>query len=145
MLTVLEKVSLLQSTPLFSDVPTHSLARIASVAREIPCEARHALFREDHPAEAMFYLLQGGVEIRDAGGLVEKLVTPGLIGELPVLLEESYTHSAITTEPSRVLRLDGQELFEAMEEDFGIARGIVRVLARRAAGIAMASRPSPTI
>ena len=59
MLTVLEKLALLQKVPLFQGVRTESLARLAAVAQEVEYETQQAIFRENEAAEALFLTQPG--------------------------------------------------------------------------------------
>ncbi len=131
-MTVLEKVDLLQKAPIFSEVRTESLARIAAIAHEADFEKRQVLFRENTAADTLFVVLEGEVVLLSDGREEKKLASPQVVGALPVLSGEPHPQSAMTTQASRLLEIDQQELFDAMAEDFNITRGIVRALVRLA-------------
>jgi CRP-like cAMP-binding protein len=59
-----------------------------------------------------------------------------MLGSLAVLASGSHPESAVVSQPTRALRVDREELFEAMAEDFRVARGIVKALAGMANGAA---------
>ncbi len=134
MLTTIEKVNLLQRVPLFRDVRTESVARVAAIAREISCEARQLLFRENDAADAMLLVLEGRVALVRDGNETHELGPGQLLGALPLLAGEAYAESAIATQPVRVLQIDQQEFYEAMAEDFNLTRGLMRALVRLAPG-----------
>jgi CRP-like cAMP-binding protein len=134
MLTTLEKVDLLQKAPIFGGIPTQSLARVAAIAQEVSWEARHMLFLEDDPADAMFLLLEGQVEVTRSGHEEQTLQAPHVVGALALLAGEAHPESAMTLQPTRALQIDQQDLYEAMTEDFSITRGILRALVAFAAG-----------
>ncbi len=131
-MTVLEKVDLLQKAPIFSEVRTESLARIAAIAHEADFEKRQVLFRENTAADTLFVVLEGEVVLLSDGREEKKLGSPQVVGALPVLSGDPHPQSAMTTQASRLLEIDQQELFDAMAEDFNITRGIVRALVRLA-------------
>src|SRR5205814_10426813 len=58
MLTTIEKGNILQKAPVFQGVRTESLARVAAIAREVTCDARQLLFRENEGADTMFLILE---------------------------------------------------------------------------------------
>ncbi len=133
MLTVLEKVHILQKVPLFHEVPTESLARLAALAQEVRYEAGSLLYRENDAAESMFTLMEGEVVLLRNGQETEKLAPPSEVGALAMLADQSQPDSARAAQPTLALQLDQQEFYDAMAEDFNLTRGILRALARAAA------------
>ena len=133
MLTVLEKVHILQKVPLFHEVPTESLARLAALAQEVRYEAGSLLYRENDAAESMFTLMEGEVVLLRNGQETEKLAPPSEVGALAMLADKSQPDSARAAQPTLALQLDQQEFYDAMAEDFNLTRGILRALARSAA------------
>lgn len=134
MLTTLEKVDLLQKAPLFQSILTESLARVAAIAQEVSWDTRQFLFLEDDPPEAMFLLLEGQIELLRSGQEAHKVGTNYVVGALALLADEPEPESAMADQPSRALRIDQQDFYEALGEDFNITRGILRALAHLAAG-----------
>ncbi len=134
MLTLLEKVNLLQRAPVFHGVRTESLARVAAIAEEASFEARQLLFRENDAADTMFVLLEGEVALIRNGKEIKKLGENQVAGLLPLLASDSQPESAVATQPIRALRIDQQDFFDVMAEDFNITRGMLRALVGLAAG-----------
>jgi CRP-like cAMP-binding protein len=147
MLTVLEKEDLLQRVEIFSRVPTESLARIASIAEEVAFEAHQQLVGEEQAAEAVYVLLEGEVALSRLGRAEGRLSEPQARGALALLADQPYRETATAGSPCRTLRIDQQELWDAMAEDFNIARGIIEALGRMAvlpnnrSGGALAPKP----
>jgi CRP-like cAMP-binding protein len=134
MLTILEKVSLLQKAPIFQGIRTESLARVAAIAEEVSYEARQLLFRENDAADALFVLLEGEVTLLRNGQETQKLGANQVVGALALLAGEPHAESAVATRPTQALQIDEQEFYDAMAEDFNIAREIMRALTRLAVG-----------
>ena len=134
MLTIMEKVDLLQGAALFAQVRTSSLARIAALAQEVGFEARQFLYRENEAPDALFVLLAGEVSLTRAGQELGRLGRLQIAGGLALLADEPRAESAAATQPVRAFRITQQDLFDAMAEDFSIARGILRAFALMAAG-----------
>ena len=74
MLTIIEKVVFLQDIPAFAEVPTEQLSHIASITEEIELEPGAVLIRQDEPAEALYFIVNGklrfdlnGREIMEVG------------------------------------------------------------------------------
>jgi CRP-like cAMP-binding protein len=133
MLTVLEKVALLQKAPLLQGVRTESLARVAAIAQEVQCAARQTLFRENEAAETMYFVVEGEVSLLRGGREFRRLGADQILGMLPLLAGDCHVEAALATGALRVLQIDQQEFYDAMADDFNLTRGILEALARLAA------------
>jgi hypothetical protein len=136
MLTLLEKVDFLREAAIFRDLPMQSLVRIAAIASELSWTPQQMLYQEDTPAESIFFLLEGEVELLRSGTVAQRKGKHQVMGSLAALADGSHTESAVTTQAARGLRMDREELFDAMSEDFGVARGILKALAGMATAAA---------
>jgi CRP-like cAMP-binding protein len=134
MLTLLEKVSLLQKAPVFQWIRTESLGRVAGVAHETGFEARHTLFRESDNPDTMYFILEGEVSVLQNGQEKKKLGTSSVAGVRAVLAGEPYPSSAIATQAVKALRIDQQDFFDVMAEDFDVTKGILKALVALTAG-----------
>jgi hypothetical protein len=129
MLTVMEKVELLRNAPLFQGLPTQSLVRVAAIAYELNWAPQQLVYQENSPAESIFFLLEGEVDLLRAGKSCGRLGHYQVLGSLAALAHGSHTESAVVSRPARALRMDREEFFDAMAEDFRVAQGIVKALA----------------
>ena len=129
MLTVIEKVDLLRRAAIFQATPAQSLVRVASVTSELYLPPEQMLYQQDSPADAMFFLLVGEVEFFRSGSVAQRKGKHQMIGTLAALASGTYMESAVTTQPTRVLRIDQEDFFDALAEDSGVTRGILKVLA----------------
>src|SRR2546426_11603546 len=94
MLTLLEKVNLLQKAPVFQGVHTESLARVAAVGQEVSWGAQQLLFRANDAADTLFFLLDGGGALLREGKVTRKLGPNEGVGGLAVLPRDPHTQSA---------------------------------------------------
>ena len=133
MLTVMEKVARLQTVEAFQAVPTQSLARVAAIAQEVDFEARQALYNNNEAADSMFVLLEGEVSLLCPGQEGKKLGPGQVAGLLAFLAGDAEPDSAVATQPVRALRLDQEDFYDAMAEDFNLTRGILRAVVKGAA------------
>jgi CRP-like cAMP-binding protein len=134
MLTVMEKVAILQTVEAFRAVPTQGLARVAAIAQEVDYLARQALYNDHEAADSMFVLLEGEVVLLRPGQEEKKLGPGQVAGLLAFLAGDSEPESAMATQPVRALRLDQEDFYDAMAEDFNLTRGILKAVVRWAAG-----------
>lgn len=129
MLSLLEKVELLRCAKLFQAMPTQSLVRVAAIASELNWAPRQVVYHENSRAESIFFLLEGELELVRAGKVLARSGPHQVPGGLVALSGGSHSESAIVSQPTRALRMDREEFFEAMAEDFRVAQGIIKALA----------------
>jgi CRP-like cAMP-binding protein len=134
MLTIMEKVDLLQNAAIFCEVRTQCLARVAAIAGEIDFAAGQVLFSEDEAAGALFVLLDGDVTLMRAGQEDRQLGKFQVAGGLTLLGNQPQRETARAERPTRTLCIGQQDLYDAMAEDFNITRGILRALVGMASG-----------
>jgi CRP-like cAMP-binding protein len=128
MLTVLEKADLLQNVEIFRAVRTESLAHIAAMTQELSFETSQVLYRENEAPDAMFALLEGEVALIRASQGEQKLGEFQTAGTRALLADRPHSETARTTRPTRLLKIDQQDLFDLMAEDLHVTRGILRAL-----------------
>ncbi len=133
MLTIMEKVDVLQKAALLREIPTESLARIAAIAQEISFDTRQMLYTENEASDLMFVVLEGEVALVMNGREERTLGAHQVVGALALLAGGPEPESAVATRPTRTLQIEQQEFYDAMAEDFNITRGILRALVRLAA------------
>ena len=136
MLSLLEKVELLRCAKLFQAMPTQSLVRVAAIASELSWAPQQVVYHENSRAESIFFLLEGEVELVRAGKVLARSGPHQVPGSLAALSSGNHSESAVVSQPTRALRMDREEFFEAMAEDFRVAQGIVKALAGMAKGAA---------
>ncbi len=136
MLTLLEKVEILQRAPLFQGIRTESLARVGAIAQEISFDPRQTLFRENDSADSMFVVMEGEVSLLRNGVERKKAGPPDVVGALGLLGGTYQPESAVAAQPVRALKLDQQDFYDVMAENFEVTRGILRALVGMAAGSA---------
>ncbi len=136
MLSVLEKVDLLRNAKLFQALPAQSLVRVAAIAQELTWAPQQVVYQEGSRAESILMVLEGEVELIRGGNVLAKIGPHDVPGGLAALSNDRYSESAVVSRPTRALRMDREEFFDAMAEDFRVARGIVKALAGMAGGTA---------
>ena len=128
MATVLENVDVLRKAAIFQAISTQSLVRVAAITSELSWVPHQVLYQEDSPAESMFLLLEGEVELRSAK-MAYRRGENQVIGALAALGGGTHTESAVATQATRALRIDMEDFFDTMAEDFNVTRGILKALA----------------
>ncbi len=131
MLSTLEKTALLKTTKLFASIPTDVLTQLADRVRELHFEAGQVIFSEGEANHGAYIVVEGLIEIRK-GRALEGVRGPGVgFSELSLGEGEPHIFSAIATQPSHLLNLSNESLFDTMLDFPEVGVGMVRVLSQR--------------
>jgi len=112
----------LLKVPVFAGLPEDQIAWFLSQAQELPLKAGEIYFREGDPAEAMYVILEGQIQVRgEIGGetVVLMLVPGNVTGVLPFSRMKQFTVGARAVTEARVLRYPSShfpELIHKMPE-----------------------------
>jgi CRP-like cAMP-binding protein len=132
MLTTIEKVIFLQDIKEFAQIPTEQLSHIASITEEIELEPGMTLIEQDEPAESLYFVLEGKVRLLLNERQLMEIGEKGYIG-MWSLLDDEQTNvaTAVTLEPTRLLKIDRQDFLEIVADYVEITQSIFKSLARR--------------
>lgn len=140
-LELLERVSLL------AKLPEEMLLQVAAEAEGVAVRAGDWLFREGEPAESLFVVRSGRLEVVHEGPpeTVVRILRRGeVLGELALLRGDARTASVRAQRDSRLLEV-GRERFEAMINQVpSFALGLARAVGERLATSNGATRPPRT-
>jgi signal transduction histidine kinase len=112
----------LLSVPVFAGLPDDQITWFISQAMDLPLKAGETYFREGDPADAMFVIMEGQIQVRgDIGGeTVVLLLKPGdVTGVLPFSRMKQFTVGTRAVTDARVLRFPSSlfpELVQKMPE-----------------------------
>ncbi len=126
----------LATLPLFVGLPPADLARLAQLARPLRLPAGAQFITAGEPGEAAYVIVAGTVKVHllqaDGTDVLLTVRGPGeILGEMALLAEDTRSADVATLEPTRLLRLDRAALDEALATMPGLARNLLRILARR--------------
>lgn len=115
---------------LFAGVPSEELKEIASFSKELTLEADTYLFQEGDPAEELYLIISGGVDLQLAihktntqSADIEMIVPGEMLGWSALIEPHIYNLSAVTTTTTRVVEVNGEQLrdFLATHPEWGYA------------------------
>ena len=130
MLTPVERVLILKSADLLSDVGPRRLLGLAEVAREIEISKGETIYKEDDPADALYMVVEGRVRIVTGERTSE--VGPGeAFGTWALVDDSGRGHRAECIEDGRTLALHRDEFYDVAANDLTLLQEVVRALARR--------------
>ena len=127
----LDRVLVLKTADVFSDVSDEILAEIAGRTREVRLGRNELLFRMGDPGTTMYVVASGRLRVHVGERTVAELGERSVVGELAALSSEPRTASVTAVADSLLLSIDQESLFDLMLDQQEIARGIIRVLVGR--------------
>ncbi len=129
--TIVDKVRMLRSVPLLSEVSTEVLADLAALSQVEDHEPGTELFAEGEPAEAFFLIIDGEVSVDREDASASFTAGNGEeLGALAVLDERPRVFTATTSAPTLLLRIGAEDFVYLLEQHPPLARGVIRYLAR---------------
>jgi CRP-like cAMP-binding protein len=127
----IEKVLLLKSTDVFSEVPEEALLELAAAVEELEVPAERSIVEKGELASSMYIVVDGKVRVHDGDRELRVLGNREMFGELAALDPEPRSASVTALEDTVLFRLDERTLYELMTEHQSLLRGIIRILCRR--------------
>jgi len=131
MLLTIEKVLILKSVGVFSDISERGLVDAATVLEELRAEPGQVIFEKGDTGNSLYIIVEGTMRVHDGEKTIATLGPGEVFGELAALDPEPRMASVTVTEPALLLRMGHAELDELMAEHPEVAIGIIRVLCRR--------------
>jgi signal transduction histidine kinase len=134
----------LRASPLFADVPDEPLQKLAKSAEPVHLRAGEQLIREGDPAEELYVVVNGELEIRKQSGKAEVALTrvgPGSIqGEIAAFERSRRMASVYAVGECNVLRLPFESVRAMLAADPDVATALLRTVTSRLRGIEEALR-----
>jgi CRP-like cAMP-binding protein len=128
---VASRIARLRALPLFAELDSAALARIAEICTEVEAERGQLLTRANDPGAGMFVIESGTVGVELRSRTVE--LGPGeFVGELSLLVPEATRVARVHAETSvRLLAIPRAAFADLLESEPRIALAMLPVLARR--------------
>src|SRR3954447_4275993 len=114
------RIAVRERLSIFAAAGRAALERLAAAAEEVDTPAGAAVVREGDPAEAIFVLVDGRVEVTSRGeteaepAVLREMGPATYFGEIGVLEGIPRTATVTTLEPSHILRIEGDAFLAAV-------------------------------
>ena len=136
MSTRAEFAVILKMNPMFADLATEELNRIAGLCHTRQLKAGEALFMKGDAGDALFGVRRGQIRIEtgtsDGGRLTLNFLGPGdLFGEVAVLDGQSRTADATASEPTELFVLRREDFVAHLEREPRVAVKLIALLCQR--------------
>lgn len=134
------EVALLSRLPLFEGASVAAVERAAAACRTVEVPHGAAVVREGEPAEAVFVIVDGELDVlvggRDGPTVINRLTAGEAFGEIGVLRARPRTATVVADGPVTLWEIDADTLLEAVSLTAGVDRRIESMLARSDAAAA---------
>ncbi len=136
MLTILEKVLLLQTVDLFGRLTSEQLSYVAAIAEEISIGRGHILYSEGETADGLYIIISGSMLMRRGMEEIGRQSQGDAFGVWALLDDEPRLTAAEALEESRVLFVARDDFYEMLSGHLEVVEGIMKYLAQRLRKIA---------
>ena len=94
-------------------------------------KARKVIFRERKPADVMYVILSGEVELSLKGETLATEGEGGIIGEMTLIPSATHSTTVTARTPVKLARIDRQQLADLATENVEFSLHVMAVLAKR--------------
>jgi len=134
MLLTIERVLVLKSVTLFDDVPEEVLAALSLEMEEVEVSADTTVYEKGGSGRTMYIIVSGRVKVHDGDRTFVILGERDFFGELTTLDPAPHSATITAVEPTVLLGLDREALYELMSDHPEVLREIIHELCDRLRG-----------
>jgi CRP-like cAMP-binding protein len=129
----IERVMFLQAVDPFSSCSAEQVLRLAAISSQCHLAAGEVLYRAGEPADALYCIIDGGVELESADGAVRRFGPRQSLGVLDTLSGCPRTGTATATAATHALALEAVDLFDLLADNIEIVKSLFRRIRETAA------------
>ena len=111
----------LKSIPLFAELTYQQLVRIMNLTRIVPFEAGSVLCYEGQPAEELFVILRGMVELEAEGEVFATMSQGAHFGEMALVETTPRSATATAQTAGKLLIINREDFFEILRKEAPLA------------------------
>ena len=127
----IETVVVLQSIDFFSACTAEEVFRIAAIAHEAVIPPGEELFRERDPAETLYCVVRGEIELKHGDGATEIAGPLQVLGLLDLLSGRLHSGTAVAKTQSLVLAIQADDFFDLLSNNIDVVKSLFRHLIQR--------------
>ncbi len=128
MLTVLERIAILQKAPIFAELSAEELYHVGEIASELPFASGETIVRQGDPADALFVVVVGTLDVHKNDAKIRELGSGAAFGEIALLDGGPRAATVLAQSEGRLLRIPGDEFHVLLDHTPELSRGVIRVL-----------------
>jgi len=131
MLSIIEKVILLQEVEVFEFTSTNDLTHVASIADEVTYSADETIFKEERVADSMYIVIEGKVRLHKNGSNVMIAEERDVFGTWALFDDEPNVVTATTLEDSRLLTIEKEDFLDLLADNSRIVESTLKSIVKR--------------
>lgn len=131
-----EKMLFLKSMPLFKYVKDEILISIASAVEGQLVKPGELIIQKGVLGTVMYMVVEGKVKVHDGEKVLKQLGSHEVFGELAALSPEKRIASVTALEETFLLKIDSETLYDLMEIQIELVKGLIQALCQRTRSIA---------
>ena len=128
-LAQIEKVVFLQSVDLFAFCSADEVLRSAALAQERRYEEDEVIYREHEAADALYFVFDGEVVLKDRGRELRREARGGSFGALEILSGQRRGADAQAVSACLLLDIEAEEFSDLLSNNIEIVKALFRTLA----------------
>jgi CRP-like cAMP-binding protein len=126
-----ERVERLRTVPLFANCSEKQLRFIATRVEDLDFPGGKILTEQGKSGGEFFIILSGEAEVRQDGGVVNRLKAGDHFGEIALLDNGPRTATVVATTPMRCLVLSPRQFQDVLHQDAEIAVTLLHAVTKR--------------
>ena len=127
----LEKALSLRAAPLFASLSADTLLPVAAMCGEVSLQRGEVLFEAGDIGDALYVLIDGGVDVVKGGEVIAKLGAGECVGEMAALDYEPRSATVRAHETTHLIRLERNDLMDLLTDYPELVRSLASVLVDR--------------
>jgi len=135
MLTIVEKVLLLQEVDVFEEITTEDLAHIAAITEEVNFVKDAEIYKEGDVADSMYMVIDGQIRLFQGNVQIMVAKSKDVFGTWALFDDEPRVTSATALEDSMLLRIDREEFYDLLADHSKITQSVLKTLSKRLRGL----------
>lgn len=132
----LEKALALRAAPLFASLSADALLPVAALCHQVDLARNQVLFEAGEVGDALFVIVSGAVRVMRGDQLIARLGQGECVGEMGALDLEPRSATVAADEPSRLIRLERNDLMDLLTDYPELMRGLAQMLVERIRNVA---------
>jgi len=134
MLLIIEKVIILKSIDIFSEISENDLIAVATQLKEITFAIGDKIIKQGDLGTSMYIIVDGEVDVDVSGNIVATLGNKTVFGELAALDPEPRSATIIAKKETFVFNINASVIYNLISEYPNVSRAIIRILCQRIRG-----------
>jgi CRP-like cAMP-binding protein len=135
MLTIIEKVILLQNVDVFAAIPTEQLSHLAAIADEVSYAPDELIYKHEELSDALYVVLDGTVRLHRGADEIAVVASKDAFGTWALFEDAPRVTGATAIEETRVLRIYREDFLDILSDNVQITESVLKSLVGRLRGL----------